>query len=131
MILTKYIAISPNSRIEFLSEQERNDFIAANEGYTNGGMVEEEIIEPEPVKQPREVALWRVKSILTLQGMAAGVEAAINQMPEPNKTVAKIAWEYAYTIDRWSETVLFAQQQLGLTDEQVDALFDAAEAIEI
>ena len=129
MKLTKHVVITENSRTDFTDADK-----AATYALQVGGtleIVEEEMIEPEPVREPREVALWRVKSILTLQGNAGGIDAAIAQLPEPKKTVATIAWEYAYTIDRWSETVAFIQQQLQLTDEQVDALFDAAEAIDI
>jgi hypothetical protein len=129
MKLTKHVVIATNIRTEFLDAAKAAAYALEVGGTVE--IVEEEIIEPEPVKEPREVASWRLRAILTMQGMADSVTGAISQLPEPNKTVAQLAWEYAPTIDRYSETVLFAQQQLQLTDEQVDALFDAAEAIEI
>ena len=129
MILTKYAVITPNSRTEFLQEQDANDYAAQVGGTVQ--MVEEEIREEQPLLEDYEVALWRIKSVLKLMGLEAAVSAAISQLPEPEHTVAATAWEYAYTIARRSNTVSFVQQALQLTDEQVDEIFEQGFEINI
>ncbi len=50
---------------------------------------------------------------------------------EPDRTIAQLAWHGDGKVARRGETVLGLAQVLGLTDAQVDAMFVAAEAIEV
>jgi hypothetical protein len=129
MKLTKHVVIKSNSRTDFTDADKAAAYALEVGGTVE--IVEEEIIEPEPVIEDYEVALWRIKSVLKLMGMDAQINAAIQGMPEPNRTVASIAWEYAYTIARRSATVAFVQQVLSLSDEQVDGIFEQARGLEI
>lgn len=62
-------------------------------------------------------------------GKLAAVEAAIEALPEPQKTAAKITWEYSQEVQRSNGLVPSMAAALGLTDAQIDALFVAAKAL--
>lgn len=56
-------------------------------------------------------------------GMLAGVQPAIDALPEPDRTAAQIEWDYSSTVERGRGFVLTIAQALGITDEQLDSLF--------
>jgi hypothetical protein len=95
------------------------------------GATQEEIDQAFRDKTPAESQLWRVRTILNLMNLIATIESALDQLPEPNKTAAKNVWNYGTTIERYSQTVLFIQSVTQMTDDQVDEIFQQAEAIEI
>ena len=85
-----------------------------------------------PVPQvPEEIALWRIRAVLAIEQKEAHIDNAISQLPEPQRTAANYVWKYGTTIERNSQTVLFIQQVLSLTNNQVDEFFMAADAIQL
>lgn len=110
-----------------------------------GGFVKEnwngtawiEVATPEEIEQafkdatPKEVQLWRLRTILKLMNLIATIESALDQLDEPTQTAAKNVWNYGTTIERYSQTVLFIQSVTQMTDDQVDEIFQQAEAIQI
>jgi hypothetical protein len=80
---------------------------------------------------PREIPNWRVKVILAQMGLLTAVEAAIAALPEPDRTVASLAWGGDAKLARRGKTVLGLAAALGLSADQVDQLFIAAEALEV
>jgi len=95
------------------------------------GATPEEIDQAFKDKTPSEVQLWRVRTILKLMNLETTIESALDQLDEPNKTAAKNVWNYGTTVERNSQTVLFIQSVTGMTDDQVDEIFQQAEAIVI
>lgn len=121
--ITKYKLINVDgSFIETLS---------LNEAQTHGNyeVVVEEIVEPKDV--PLEVALWKLRFILSQMQLEQSVTDAIVELPEPQKTAANYIWNFGNSVDRYSPTVLFIQSQLALTDLQVDGIFIEANKINI
>lgn len=59
-------------------------------------------------------------------GLLGLVENAIDSMQDPAKTAARIEFEYAATVARNHPLVESLSSQLGLTDEQIDALWSHA-----
>lgn len=62
-------------------------------------------------------------------GLLDGVNAAIDALPEPGRSVAKIEFEYAGQVvrtDPWVKTLAGA---MGMTDDQVDSLWEVALAL--
>ena len=80
---------------------------------------------------PQEIPLWRIRVVLSLDGKETLIDEAIAQLPEPQKTAADYVWKYGTVIERYSQTVLFIQQVLELTDKQVDDFFIAANEIQL
>jgi hypothetical protein len=62
-------------------------------------------------------------------GMLDLIDTAIDALPSPQKEAARIEWEYATEVRRDSPLIASLVPVLGMTGDQVDALFIAAEAI--
>ena len=94
-------------------------------------MIDGSDLPPVPPRVPREIPNWRCKAVLTQMGLIEPVTAIMDAMPEPDRTIAQLAWRGDGKVARRGKTVLGLAQVLGLTDAQVDAMFVAAEQIEV
>ncbi|WP_244562451.1 hypothetical protein [Ensifer aridi] len=76
----------------------------------------------------RELSARQFRLGLVQSGLSpAQVTAAIETMPEGfDKETAKIEWEYATTFNRLHPLIATVGTALGLTDEQIDAMWTAA-----
>ena len=72
---------------------------------------------------PESVTQRQARLMLHRQGVLAGVDAVIDAMPEPQKTEARIEWEYASAILRSSPLVAAMGAALGLDEAGLDLLF--------
>lgn len=79
-----------------------------------------------PAMVPQKVTMRQARLALHGAGLLAGVEAAIDEMQEPQRTAARIEWDYSSEVYRNKPFVLLLSQALGLTDTQLDGLFIAA-----
>jgi hypothetical protein len=95
--------------------------------YTSREYVEP--VEGTDTEVPQEVALWKIRVILKVMGLEQSISNAFELLEEPNKTAAKYIFDYGTAIERYSPTVLFLQQVLQLTDEQVNSIFITANSI--
>jgi hypothetical protein len=89
----------------------------------------EEIEEVMRPSVPLEVALWKLKFILSQMGLEQSVLDSINQLPDPPKTAALYLWNYGTAVDRHSATVDLIKKSVGLNDRQVDDIFIQANSI--
>jgi hypothetical protein len=99
--------------------------------YPNPTTIVEGSQEPIIPITPQEVQLWRIRTVLRLMNLEDTIATALDQLEEPTKTGAKTIWEFGTTIERNSQTVLFLQYVLQMTDLQVDNIFIQAEQIAI
>lgn len=129
MIVTKYTVITPNSRIEFLDQPAAQAYFDTLSDGISIDVIDEEIAEIQPVISDEEILTWRLRAVCELLGLKPQIDAAIAALPEPDRTVAYNAWEYGNTTSRLSPFVLGVQQALGLTDQQVDGIFEQAKNI--
>jgi len=60
---------------------------------------------------------------LLAAGMLGDVATALEAMPEPQRSAAKIEWEYSQSVQRNKALVLALATALVLSDEQLDDLF--------
>ena len=84
---------------------------------------------PDEYRPKMVVTMRQARLALLQQGLLAGVEAAINLMPEPDRSKVSIEWEYASTVERMSPWMSAMGAALGLTEEQLDDLFILAASI--
>jgi hypothetical protein len=84
---------------------------------------------PEEPAPPPELAPYQFRAMLALSGKQAALDAYIAALPDPQKTIAQAKLDYSLTFRRDNDLVLAAQQALGLTDAQLDALWDSAAQI--
>ena len=87
--------------------------------------------EPEPYVAPpappvTQVTAYQAKIQLSRSGLYDSVVTTVNTSDNPE---LKIAWEVATTFERNSQFILALQPELGLTDAQVDDLFQQASQI--
>ena len=78
---------------------------------------------------PQEVTMRQARLALLGAGKLAAVDAAINALPEPSRSAARIEWDYSSTVRRQQPLVLQLGPALGLDAAALDALFLAAGAL--
>jgi hypothetical protein len=75
---------------------------------------------------PQIVTMRQARRALFGAGLLSGVEAAIEALPEPQRTAARIEWDYSSEVHRNRPFVQTLAGTLNLTPEQLDALFTQA-----
>ena len=94
--------------------------------------------EQEAAYTAGKLAKARVGMVITMRqcrlallaaGLLDSVDTALATLPEPDKSAATIAWEYGASVERLSDFVVGMGPLLGLTDLEVDALFEQAGAL--
>lgn len=86
------------------------------------GEIEEIEYTPAPATIPEAVTMRQARLALFGAGLLATVDAAIAQAGG----AAQIEWEYAQDVRRDSPLIAQLAPLLGLTGEEIDALFIAA-----
>jgi DNA-binding XRE family transcriptional regulator len=81
---------------------------------------------PPPPPPVTQVTAYQAKIQLSRAGLYDTVVTTVNTSDNPE---LKIAWEVATTFERNSPFILALQPELGLTDAQVDDLFQQASQI--
>ena len=82
--------------------------------------------EPPPTPIPQVVTMRQARLALLQQGLLASIQPAIDSLDEPHRSGANIEWEYSQEVERNRPFVELLSQALGLTDEDLDALFTLA-----
>ena len=77
-------------------------------------------------KVPEKVTMRQARLALLGAGLLPSVDAAIDSLPEPTKSAARIEWEYSGEVWRDKALVQALAPALGLTDAQLDQLFITA-----
>jgi len=84
---------------------------------------------PEPAPPVQTVSMRQCRIALLDAGLLEAVQSSIATMPGVEGERARIDWEYALEVRRDWPLIGYMAGDLGLSDEQVDALFVAAAAI--
>ena len=85
---------------------------------------------PAPVSMvPPVITMRQARLVLFTAGLINSVQAAINSLPSPDKEKAQIEWDYSNEVQRHNGFVATLGPALGLTEEQIDALFVAGAAL--
>lgn len=131
MTIRKYKISNGIISIEFATFTDASNYIIANPIWAGTPIIEyEENVIPNLVEVPNEVPTWRLRAVLAIDEKEQDVENALNQLPEPNKTIAQRAWDFGSNTERGSQTVVFIKGVLGLTDEEVDNYFIEAQNLQ-
>lgn len=77
----------------------------------------------EAVDVPQAVTMRQARLALLAAGLIDQVEAAIDALPEPPRTAARIEWDYASEVHRASEFVTLLGAALELDKQSLDDLF--------
>lgn len=84
---------------------------------------------PPPSLVPAKITMRQARLVLFDVGLLNAVPTAINALPSPAKDKAMIEWEYSNDVVRHNGFVSALGPALGLTEEQIDALFIAGAAL--
>lgn len=75
---------------------------------------------------PQVVTMRQARLALLGANKLAAVDTAIDALPEPTKSIARIEWDYSSEVHRNKPLVLTLGPALGLTTQQLDDLFRLA-----
>lgn len=90
----------------------------------DGEYYSEQPIEIIPaVAVPVSVTMRQARLALHAAGLLSQIETAIEALPEPNRTVVRIEWDYASEVHRASEFVTLLGAALELDKQSLDDLF--------
>ncbi|KGO89727.1 hypothetical protein [Flavobacterium suncheonense] len=112
-----------------LASQYTGDFIKPKWNGTNyyESATPEEITEYNRKDVPQIVSQRQLRTQLALQGIPfSDIENAIQSLPEPDRKIAEIAWDYAVTFERYSPLLISLSGMLGLSVTDVDNIFTNA-----
>ena len=87
------------------------------------------VVAPIVVPVPEQVSMWALREAVMFAGEMPAIAAAINGLPEPQKSIAWNRWEYKENIVRDSPIIAMLQQELGWTNDFVDGLYKHAASI--
>lgn len=82
-------------------------------------------------KVPQSVALWRIKTVLEIDGKLAAIAALIDSlsMEDPASIAIRNAWNGGVTLERTDPGTLALGEMADLTAEELDDIFTAAERL--
>ena len=83
----------------------------------------------EPARVPESVTPRQARLELAKRGLLDNVASIISVIPEPDKSLIEIEWEYAVSIERASPWVIQLGTALGLDEAGLDDLFKEAAAL--
>ena len=119
------VGITAEYHAALLAGQSAGKVLAADEsGYP--------VLENAPVlppQAPASVTMRQARLALHAAGLLSAVETAIDALPEPPKTTARIEWDYASEVHRASSFVALLGTALELDEHGLDDLFFAAAEI--
>lgn len=76
------------------------------------------------------VTARQFRQALVLMGISTDtIEAALNSLPEPTKSLATIEWQYSNAFERNRPLVIEVGQMLGYTSDQLDAIWELAASL--
>ena len=119
----------PSDAVEITDEQHA----ALLQGQTDGQEIAGDdngfpilIDRVQVVVVPGIVTMRQARLALLEAGQLAAVEAAINALPEPQRSAARIEWDYSSEVHRGRAFVQTLGAALGLDSDALDALFTQA-----
>lgn len=107
----------------FAADGSQDAFIAANLVPMTEAEIDAHLNPPSAPSVPQSITMRQARLCLHKHGMLAGVQPAIDALPEPDRTAAQIEWDYSSVVERHRGFVLTIAESLGLADEQLDELF--------
>lgn len=88
------------------------------------------VVSPEEIRAAiRPVTMRQARLALLAAGVLGDVAPALAALPSPHRDAAEIEWEYASEVRRDAPLIAAIGSALGLTEDQIDDLFEAAAAL--
>lgn len=85
------------------------------------------VVSPEEIRAAiRPITMRQARLALLAAGVLGDVAPALAALPSPHRDAAEIEWEYASEVRRDAPLIAAIGSALGLTEDQIDDLFEAA-----
>jgi len=126
--MIKYRITHDNQMVEFATREEAENYLQGNSITSEIETVEETVQTYTPVPQtvtPRQFRLALLMSGISL----STIEAMIDSLPEPDKSITRITWEYSIEFQRNNPLLNAMAPNLGFTQQQIDELFQLASTL--
>lgn len=126
-------ALVNNNKVERIDEVESQDEIL--DGHRFQAVIDLTDLDPQPqlgwlfkngglISDLASITPRQLRLALVLSGVdIANIDTAISMLPEPTQTMTRIEWEYAIDFERANPMVAALGAALGLTNEQIDAIW--------
>lgn len=126
--MIKYIINLENSKIEFASEEAALQYKSEHAIGADIVVVDDTLAVTVKPVQYKDLTPRQMRQILILNGIQlSSVDALLDALPEPQKSLAKVEWEYSVAVKKDNPLINQMAAGLGLTAEQVNAMWKAAE----
>lgn len=80
-------------------------------------------------RKPSLATPLQIRLALIKLGMLEQIQDFIEELEDPAKTIVMAEWEYALEINKNSTTIQSLSTQMGLTEEELDDIFEVAASI--
>jgi hypothetical protein len=121
--IASIVSSGANCDIKFKGE------LSQDESETLSSIVNSHIAVPPEEEMP-PVSARQIRTAMVYGGLSIeAIETALDGLPEPTKTVAKIAWDYASDFERDNPLVVSLAPVLGLSEQQLNDLWDLAKTL--
>jgi hypothetical protein len=94
--------------------------VAQHEGHE---FIDGEVSLYQPIIVPSTVTMRQARLALLAAGKLQDVENAINALPDPPKTAARIEWDYSNEVQRHNGFVASLAPILNMSEADLDKLF--------
>lgn len=75
----------------------------------------------------KPVSARQIRTALIISGISiSNIETALNGLPEPNRSIAQVAWEFSNDFYRDNPLILELAPIIGLTEQQLNDLWALA-----
>lgn len=126
-MIVKYRVTLANGFKEFTEELDAQ--LCAAQNNTNYSLVEE-VEPPFDYSQIPNVTPRQFRQALVIHGVSmASVESAINSLPEPNKSLAMIEWEYSTAFIRSNPLIDSIGALVGKTPTEINEIWETAQGL--
>lgn len=116
--MIKYKVVVGTISTEFAAVEDATAFALANSASV------EEVSYDLPAANILDVTPRQIRQALILSGVSlTDIDTALDSLPEPTKSLAKVEWEFSIAFQRNRPLVAQVAQMLGWTDAQLDALW--------
>jgi hypothetical protein len=126
--MIKYRITHDNQMIEFATREEAENYLQ-NNSITSEIETVEEVVQAKATV-PQTVTPRQIRIALVMSGISLStIEAMIDNLPEPDRSITKITWEYSVEFQRNNPLLNAIAPIFGFTQQQIDELFQLASTL--
>lgn len=128
--MIKYVITLENQKIEFPSLEIAQAYKAENDITAEIVTVDDVTATAEKPIHYKDLTPRQMRQVLVLNNISLdSIDVILNSLPEPQKSLAKIEWEYSVAVRKDNPLISQLASALGLSAEQVHTMWKMAETL--